>query len=162
MLRVAQGAPSRRERSNCGADEWTQHEPSLQTTNEQAPVKNAQRPERACARRPKYIRQSQSGQWAGTEISANGHDCESALGGRADTLFAGKAEMTAKIAIERQTRSLACCRRAKALHAGDERKPCVLASSGNELWVLSQRILPTTGGPAQQVDARRTRARGPP
>ena len=52
-------------------------------------------------------------------------------GGRADTLFAGKAERTAKIAIERQTRSLACCRRAKALHAGDERKPCVLASSGN-------------------------------
>jgi len=123
MLRVAQGAPSRRERSNCGADEWTQHEPSLQTTNEQAPVKNSQRPERACARRQKSIsRQSQSGQWAGTEISANGHDCESALGGRADTLFAGKAERTAKIALERQTRSLACRRRTKALRAGLFRK----------------------------------------
>ena len=63
----------------------------------------AQRPERACARRPKEIvRQSQSSSpWAGTEISANGHECEAAPGGRADTLFAGKAEWTAKVAIER-------------------------------------------------------------
>ena len=43
--------------------------------------------------------------------------CESAPegGGRADTLFAGKAERTAMIALERQTRSLACRRRTKNL-----------------------------------------------
>ena len=39
--------------------------------------------------------------------------------------------MDGEDAIERQPRSPACRRRAKALHAGDERKPCVLASSGN-------------------------------
>ena len=45
-----------------------------------------------------------------SKTSADGYDCESALGGRADTLLAGKAEWTAKIAMERQTRGLACCR----------------------------------------------------
>ena len=119
MLRVAQGAPSRRERSNCGADEWTQHEPSLQTTNEQAPVKNAQRPERACARRQKCM--VELVRPVGRHRNLNQKSvCESAPEGgeRADTLFAGKAERTAKIAIERQTRSLACRRRTKALRAG--------------------------------------------
>jgi hypothetical protein len=154
MLRVAQGAPSRRERSNCGADEWTQHEPSLQTTNEQAPVKNSQRPERACARRQKvYGRVSPASGQAQKSQPRVSMRVGTGRGGEPTRSSLGKLK---------GRRRLRKRDKPEALHAGDERKPCVLASSGNELWVLSQRILPTTGGPAQQVDARRTRARGPP
>ena len=66
-------------------------------------VKNAQRPEQACARREKYkfgrVKSLARGQ--ANKTSADGRDCESAPGGKADTLFAGKAEWTAKVAIER-------------------------------------------------------------
>ena len=78
----------------------TQLKPSLQTTNEQALSRIvAQRPEQACARRPKEIvRQSQSlARGQANKTSADGHDCESALGGKADTPFVWKAEWTAKI-----------------------------------------------------------------
>ena len=58
-------------------------------------------PERACARRPKYIGRVSpaSGQAQKSQpmvVNASRHQ-----GGKADTLFAGKAEWTAKVAIER-------------------------------------------------------------
>ena len=62
MLRVAQGAPSRRERSNCGADEWT-HSSNLACRPRMSTVKNAQRPEQACARRPKEIVRQRPLRW---------------------------------------------------------------------------------------------------
>ena len=150
MLRVAQGAPSRRERSNCGADEWTQHEPSLQTTNEQAPVKNSQRPERACARRQKNC--------IGRVSPASGQAQKSQpkVSMRVGTGRGGEPTRSSlgKLKGRRRLRKRD---KPEALHAGDERKPCVLASS--TLWVTNSI---RRSRPAQQVDARRTRARGPP
>ena len=76
-------------------------------------------PRRACARRPKLFgRVQSSARGQANKTSADGRDCESALGGKADTPFAGKAERTAKVAIEERYECLACCRRTKALHAG--------------------------------------------
>ena len=119
MLRVAQGAPSRRERSNCGADEWTH------SSNLACRPRMSKHCQECAAPRPgvraasKVYRQSQSlARGQANKTSADGRDCESALGGKADTPFAGKAERTAKVAIEERYECLACCRRTKALHAG--------------------------------------------
>ena len=120
MLRVAQGAPSRGERSNCGAervDTYTIRACSPRMSN----LKHQSRMHSAPNGRARGVKKC-----IGRVSPASGQAqksqpmvvCESAPegGGRADTLFAGKAERTAKIAIEtnqkpcmlQMSESLAC------------------------------------------------------